>query len=335
MSTNDVEQVLGHYASECQARHTEWLGSAGGMSGAQFWRVAAPRGTLVLRRWPKEHPTLDRLRFIHAVLAHAAKGGIAFVPVPIPTVRDETCIPYAGHLWELAPWLPGVADYLHSRTVGKLRAALTALAQFHVATADFPLSDQVRDSGTVPAITRRLARLRALVEGEMAQFIHALTESNWPELVPLARQFLEVLPRAVPRAMAELEPLTMLPTPRQVCIRDIWHDHVLFTGEQVTGLIDFGALDYDTPATDIARLLGSLAGDDAKAWQTGIAAYSAVRPLSDLEIRMAKVLDTSGSIIAGCNWIRWIYLEDRYFENRQQVIDRFRGCVNRVLWSLP
>jgi len=122
--------------------------------------------------------------------------------------------------------------------------------------------------------------------------------------------------------------------PRQVCLRDIWHDHVLFTGERVTGLIDFGALDIDIPAVDIARLLGSMAGDDATAWQTGIAAYSDTRPLSELEIRVAKALDASGTILAGCNWIRWIYLDGRRFDHQQQVIDRFRNCADRVLSSL-
>ena len=66
-----------HYPTDCQPSHIEPLGSAGGMSGAQFWRITAPRGTLCLRRWPIEHPSPERLQFIHAVLRHAAASGIA------------------------------------------------------------------------------------------------------------------------------------------------------------------------------------------------------------------------------------------------------------------
>ena len=78
---------------------------------------------------------------------------------------------------------------------------------------------------------------------------------------------------------------------------------MLFTGDEVTGIVDFGGVDIDTPATDIARLLGSLVGDDEAGWREGIAAYSAVRPLTADEELVAKALDTSGLIVAGCNWL--------------------------------
>src|SRR5205085_7730253 len=60
----------------------------------------------------------------------------------------------------------------------------------------------------------------------------------------------------------------------QPAIRDVHHEHVLFTGDQVTGLIDFGALRIDTPLTDVARLVGSLVGDDAEARRIALDAYA-------------------------------------------------------------
>jgi hypothetical protein len=38
-----------------------------------------------------------------------------------------TFLSHEGHLWELAPWLPGAADYEKSPRVEKLRAAMSAL----------------------------------------------------------------------------------------------------------------------------------------------------------------------------------------------------------------
>src|SRR4029079_8505162 len=108
----------------------------------------------------------------------------------------------------------------------------------------------------------------------------ALNLDLWPGLEPLARRFLATIPKLLPRAIGQLEPLSNIPLPVQPCIRDIWHDHVLFTGNDVTGIIDFGAMDVDTPATDVARLLGSLVGDDEPGWSAGVSAYSANRPLS-------------------------------------------------------
>jgi homoserine kinase type II len=319
------------------------------MSGAQFWRLTtvvrgypdpAHGGTLILRRWPQEHPTPDRLRFIHAVLRHAAERGVTFLPLPIPAQTGQSFIEQAGHLWELTPWLPGAADYETAPTTEKLRAAMAALAQFHIATADFPTPTTPRSVGrqtesspptSPPSIQRRLARLHQLARGEINELSRPITDATWPDLAPLARNFLAALPRAVPQAIAQLEPLADVRLPLQPCIRDVWHDHVLFTGGRVTGLIDFGAVTIDTPATDIARLLGSLAGDDPAGWQSGLAAYSAIRPLSQEESLAVFALDRSGTILAGCNWLRWLYIERRQFENPAQVIDRFRRIAARTM----
>jgi homoserine kinase type II len=304
------------------------------MSGAQFWRITTQRGVLALRRWPTEHPTPQRLQFIHSVLQHAARSTITFIPVPIRTTVGESFIRHSGHLWELAPWMPGIADYERSPSAHRLRAALQTLAQFHAAVANFNLAGLAasqRLAGSTPAITKRLARLHDLSHGGHQQLVRAINAGVWPDLVPVARQFLAALPDILPRAVAQLEPLLTVTLPQQACLRDIWHDHVLFTGNQVTGIIDFGALDIDTPATDIARLLGSLAGDDRTGWQIGLDAYCEIRPLSPDERSAVHALDKSGTLLAGCNWIRWIYVEGREFENRPQIIDRFRRIVNRVL----
>ncbi len=377
----DIYAVLRNYPTDCQTLRIEPLGSAGGLSGAQFWRITAegvvrkspdpaqPR-TLILRRWPAEHPSPERLQFIHAVLRHAAARGCDFLPLPVTTRDGQSFVQHAGHLWELAPWLPGTADYDRSPRLEKLRAAMRALAQFHNATADFPL-----DSIFPPAPSRHLTRLRELSPAQLNHLSRSLTDTTLPDLASLARQFLAALPRAVPLAIAQLEPLANIALPLQPCLRDIWHDHVLFTGDQVTGLVDFSAIDIDTPATDIARLLGSLSGsveniadpsrvgeqattrrgidavyyarpkgpdfifdragrtpsapDEAQTWSEGLAAYNAVRSLSPDETRAAHALNTSGAILAGCNWIRWVYIEGREFDDHAQVVERFRRIVAR------
>lgn len=310
------------------------------MSGAQFWRVGASRGTLCLRRWPNEHPSPKRLQFIHAVLQHAARRAILFVPVPIAARDGESFVHHAGNLWQLEPWMPGTADYERSPREEKLSAAMTALAQFHSATRDFEQSSRDisvdRKALSLPtinqyAVQRRLAQLRELSHGGPSELARAITDTIWPELAPLARQFVAAFPIAAQNAIEKLEPLAAVRLPLQPCLRDIWHDHVLFTGDEVTGVIDFGAVDIDTPATDIARLLGSLVEDGVEGWQTGLAAYSTVRRLSPEESVAASALDKSGTVLAGCNWIRWIYIKRRKFENEAQVIGRFRHILERVL----
>lgn len=331
------------------------------MSGARFWRLATPRGPLVLRRWPPEHPDEAGLQWIHAVIRHAVGQGLALLPVPATTTDGRSCVRHAGHLWELAPWLPGTADYEPERRPEKLRAALIAVAKFHIATADFgsPSSDcllsvgrqapQLSDTllsvgrqaestaasasprtAPSPAILRRLARLRDLAATGIGQLSAAVTDRVWPELAPSARRFVELLPRAVPRAIEGLAPLADTPLALQPCLRDVWHDHVLFSGDRVTGLIDFGAVGIDSPAGDVARLLGSMAGDDPVAWRTGLTAYVAVRPLAPDELRAVVALDASGTVLAGCNWIEWLYVARRQFDDRTQVVARFGRLLARL-----
>lgn len=253
------------------------------------------------------------------------------LPVPIAALSGVTFLRHAGHLWELTPWLPGSADYEQSPGLEKLRAAMTALAQFHLAVADFPAtSPLVSSRATAPAVTHRLTRLRELQSREIDVLMKAIRSDIWPNLASLAREFALQLPRTVSPAIARLAPLADVPLPLQPSIRDIWHDHILFDGDTVTGIIDFGAMQIDTPATDVARLLGSLIGDDDDGWRAGLDAYAAVRPLSDDERRAIPAFDDAGTILALANWVRWIYLDGRQFDNEQQVTDRFRRTLGRL-----
>lgn len=331
----EIGEILRQYPADCRPTAVEPLGNAGGLSGAEFWRLFAPRGTLGLRCWPIERPTPERLAFIHAVLRHAAVRGLDFLPVPLTTTLGDSFVQHGGRLWELTPWLPGAADFEASPSDQKLRAAMVALAKFHVAVSDFPGTARVEPA---PAITQRLALLRELLDGGIAKLVGAIDDPISPEFAPIARQLVEKLPQLVPVAIAHLEPLGHLPLPLKVCIRDVWSDNILFNEDAVSGLVDFGAVDVDTPATDVARLLGSLAGDDRVRWRLGLAAYAAVLRLTNDELQVVPALDIAGTVLGGCNWIRWIFVERREFYDKHRVLQRLRFLQKRfdqlpITWS--
>lgn len=329
ISLRDIQAIVRQYPANFQPNRVEPLGAARGMSGAQFWRVESPAGTHVLRRWPSEHPTPERLRFIHGVLFHAAEHGISFLATPIPTTTGESFVLFDGHLWELSPWMPGTADYELAPNKQKLAAAMTALAKFHSTVNGFPERGLQQVAGAPLAISRRLSRLRELSHRGTNDLAEAINVDTWPDLATLARRFLGTTSATLPRAIAQLAPLSNIILPVQPCLRDIWHDHVLFMGDEVTAIIDYGSINIDTPSTDVARLLGSLVGDDEAGWHAGVKAYSTIRPLSADEERAAKALDTSSTILAGCNWLRWIYIDGRQFEDRAQIVERFQRIVTR------
>jgi homoserine kinase type II len=137
------------------------------------------------------------------------------------------------------------------------------------------------------------------------------------------------------RVAAVLAAVADLEVPLQPCIRDIWHDHVLFRGSEVTGLIDFGSLRVESVAADVARLMGSLVGDDVRRWQLGLEAYAAVRRMSDDELQLMKAFDLSTVLMAGLNWLDWIYRQRRQFSDRQAVLGRVDEILHRVVEQIP
>src|SRR5262249_53343693 len=109
-----------------------------------------------------------------------------------------------------------------------------------------------------------------------------------------------------------------------------WHDHVLFTGNAVTGIIDYGSVRHDHPAVDLARLLGSLAGDDGDLTAAGLAAYRGVRQLGAGVGELSRVLDVTGTVLGLANWLFMLYCEERQFDDRGAIARRMQELVTRL-----
>lgn len=118
--------------------------------------------------------------------------------------------------------------------------------------------------------------------------------------------------------------------PLSPCLCDIWHDHVLYVGDAVSGIIDYGSVKLDHVAVDLARLLGSLVGDDEHHWQIGLQAYRQLRPLSGAEEELARVLDRSGTLLALANWLVWLFHDGRRYDDADAVARRLTALVQRV-----
>lgn len=92
----------------------------------------------------------------------------------------------------------------------------------------------------------------------------------------------------------------------------------------------------DNVAGDVARLLGSLSfnesngASDADVWRDGLAAYESVRPLSADERQLVGVFDRSTAILAGINWLQWLFVELRTFADLAAVRHRLAAIVARL-----
>lgn len=304
----------------------EALPAAAGFSGAKLWRITAGQGAFCLRRWPAEHPSRDRLEFIHAVLQYIARQGLEMVAVPLADQNGQSILEIGGAFWELTRWLPGEANFERLPSPHKLAAAMNTLARFHLAAATFGPTEILPS----PAIADRSRQVEALRRGELQRVSAAIQESDWPTLLIQARQFLDLVPRVLDQLANRLLEASQLTAPLQPCIRDIWRDHMLFTGSRVTGLVDFGAMRIDNVACDVARLVGSLVADEPVQRTAGLAAYENLRPLSAAERKLVDAFDQSSVVLGGLNWLRWIYVEGRTFPERQRVENRFTTLLRRL-----
>ena len=317
--------VLSTYSAPFQPSRCQPLGSAGGFSGAALWRLETPAGTLCLRRWPAEHPTRQRLAWLHQILLHVCRRNLPQVPAPFPNLHGETFLQHNGRLWELTPWMPGEANYPQAPHPEKLQAAMEILARFHIAAATLHA-----DRGPSPGLQERTRWLRELLQGEGRRIQAAIRPSPWPELVELAHRLLSHFFQRAPACLSRLEAAAHLQAPLSPCLRDVWSDHILFRENQVTGLIDFGAMRMETVAGDLARLLSSL-DDDPAIWEHGLRAYRQTRELSTSERSLIPLFAESGALLSGISWLKWIYLEGRDFTDSQsRVLARMQEILRRL-----
>lgn len=324
MST--TQQILQAYSVHVTGLTS--LGSAGGFSGARFWRIETPTATLCLRRWPPEHPSPARLESIHRIVRHVYQRGVTQVPVPLVSRIGSTMVHQNDHLWELAPWMPGTADYHRQPTRPRLIAAMQLLARFHQATDALAAEPGARKPS--PGLNQRLELLDQLVAGEARRIAIAAEKDAFTDRQNRAHALLEAFTKLAPRVRADLEQATRMNVMLQPCLRDVWHDHILFDDDKITGLVDFGAMREETVAGDVARLLASLVRGDRSAWQIGLEAYQHQRELDDTELHFLDIFVRTATLLSGLNWLRWIYLENRVFEHPGRVLQRIDDNLREI-----
>ena len=95
----------------------------------------------------------------------------------------------------------------------------------------------------------------------------------------MAMRWLGLARAVAPRLLDPLREAAGRPVPLQPCLRDARPEHFLFEGDRVTGLVNFGAMDIDCVAGDLARLMGEWLDGDSTARAEALAAYERIRPL--------------------------------------------------------
>jgi homoserine kinase type II len=319
-----AQAVLDRYRFAVPGMTLNHLGNRGGFSGARLWRLEGRGGPYCLRAWPPTLMTGERLAGIHRLMTAARDSGLTFVPAVFATPQGSTWVEHRQRLWDLTSWLPGKADFHRRPTPARLTAACEALARLHLAWAGADTRP-----GPCPAVQRRLDFVREWTSLVASGWRPRFAAASDP-VQPWAERAWRLLRDQVERLGRRLAAWLGRAVPLQPCLCDVWHDHVLFEGESVSGLVDYGSVKVDHVAVDLARLLGSLVGDDEAQWTAGLEAYVRLHPLSEEERALATMLDETGTLLGAGNWLRWLYQEERHFEDRSAVATRLAALVQRV-----
>jgi Ser/Thr protein kinase RdoA (MazF antagonist) len=318
-----IAALLDHYAAGVRPLGpVEPLGNAGGLSGAKLFRFRSGRGQLVARRWPDAGRSLADLAIIHGQLRKA--GDLGFVPVPLLALDGRTAIEFAGHVWEIAPWLAGTADLDRPPSPIHLRLMFGGLAAFLNRVGD------VQAIGPSPGLARRLADLGRLRLGDFGRIRERIAAHLTDPASSLARRWLD---RAAVLASPVFEATGMaarLNLPVQPCLRDARPDHFLFEGDRLSGLVDFGAMGVDTVAGDLARLLGEAVGPDRPARRAAFAAFEAIRRLAPEELQAIEAFERANALLAPSVWIDRHFFERRAFDDPTTTVVGLARCLDRL-----
>ena len=324
--------VKRHFAGEYAPVAIDTPATASGFSGAAIYRLETHRGPQCLRRWPP-FANPGRIREIHRLVRFLADR-IEQIPAPVASRRGETLVEAAGHWWQLEPWVPGSADFHARPTEARLESLMRTLAAVHKAARQFATSPESRSRWvpSVPGLSQTIGERLSLLsqyESRQGAIESAIADERDEGFRLLTNRMHLQFRHHFPDVRRKVTRLLSVQVRIQPALRDVWHDHLLFTEDRLSGLVDFGAARSDTITCDLTRLLGSLFGNDRSGWRRALEIYQRSEQLTDVELQFLEPLDHSGVVLSGMTWLKRRYLERLTLDERR-VHERLAGIVERL-----
>lgn len=239
-----------------------------GFSGAVAWRLESGGGRWVLRRWPETGPDLPRLEEIRSFLATARENGCRLVVVPERASGGAAAWRGPdGAWWQLTAWLPGESQPSPQISPQQFRSAVAGVAG--LLNAWRTGGPESRWAQSQPGLSDALRRFAGRLQDirRLAGALRPPDPLRMPrDFVRLALATAEQLEGRSERLYRLGESLAARSYQLQPVLTDLWRENVLFDGERISGIIDYGSLAIDTPLVTWARLIGSFEFSSAAGW---------------------------------------------------------------------
>lgn len=318
---------------------------SGGFSGAAVFRVTSPQGQpVVVKRWP---PGTDatRLAALHSITDDLIDASFDCLARPCRRTSDGSSILQVGGprrdetIWHVEVCRLGRADFWTAPSTDRARSVGRLMGRLHQQltriTNDHP-SFRIDGRQAPRVFAERLSRTHQL---QLPNFTTLVKSSSRLQSLPGLERALPLIQRSLPGIAEELATLlAQCPiNATQICLRDLWHESVFWTNDEITGLIDLAAARADHPVGDLSRLFGSLFRGDQTLWDEALDAYQSVRPLSPFDHRLLRCLTRSEVAITTASWVEWFANahHDTSSEQRKQAQSRLTHYIERCQIELP
>ena len=227
-------------------RWRSWRKTESGMSNASYF-VATDGGQVVLRR-SSPIKTFPAARFEAALIRHLANAGYP-APRVVPTRDGEVAAEVDGQIHMVTRLLPGVPYDKAGST--QLTAAARGLGRYHALVRDLPTDLTAQDSSTLVGMSRRCAlRLE-----RVWQLVEPLLDARRAGTL---RSDLDYLIDDVGLLDATFEPIQSALT-HLIVHGSYGRTALLFTGQDLTGVVDYDRAVHDFLVLDLAYALKSFA----------------------------------------------------------------------------
>ena len=263
VSADDLADFLSEYDL---GELLSYKGIAEGVENSNFL-LHTSSGYFILTLYEKRVAKSD-LPFFLGLMTHLASRGLS-CPQPVKNKSGEALSALAGRPAAIISFLEGVwprkPNTAHCAGVG------AALAQMHLAGADFPMvrANALSVSGWRPLFEQAAPRAEEVQIGLrdfLAAELDSLEGNIWPKDLPIG-----------------------------VIHADLFPDNVFFLGERVSGLIDFTFACTDMLAYDVAICLNAWCFESDCSFNVTkarafLSAYGKVRKLSLAEVSALPLL---------------------------------------------
>jgi homoserine kinase type II len=266
-----AEDLADFLASYDLGELLSYKGIAEGVENSNFL-VHTTRGYFILTLYEKRVAPED-IPFFLALMEHLAARSIT-CPQPVKNQKGDMLGFVAGRPAALVTFLDGM--WIRRPSASHCAALGAALAQLHLAGADFPMK-----------------RRNALsVDGWHPLYVASAAGAD--SLQPGLRE-------AIEKELTHLEGAWPSGLPEGVIHADLFPDNVFFLGDRLSGLIDFYFACTDTLAYDVAICLNAWCFEPDHAYNVTkgralLQGYASARPLA-VEERVALPLLARGAAL--------------------------------------